>query len=75
VVTPAARRDAVAQVRTLLEVSERRACAMIAVDRSLIRYSGKRPDDEVLRARLRELADQRRRFGYPLADRRMEHSP
>ena len=37
---------------------------MIAVDRSLIRYSSKRPDDEVLRARLRELADQRRRFGY-----------
>lgn len=62
--TPAAKRDAVAHVRTLLEVSERRACAMIAVDRSLIRYSSKRPDDEVLRARLRELADQRRRFGY-----------
>lgn len=37
---------------------------MIAVDRSLIRYSSKRPDDEVLRARLRELANQRRRFGY-----------
>jgi len=37
---------------------------MIAVDRSSIRYSGKRPDDEVLRARLRELADRRRRFGY-----------
>lgn len=62
--TPAARRDAVVQLRANLGVSERRACAMIAVDRSSIRYRSVRPDDGVLRARLRELADQRRRFGY-----------
>lgn len=62
--TPAARRDAVGHLKALLEVSERRACAMITVDRSSIRYRSTRPDDEVLRARLRELADQRRRFGY-----------
>jgi hypothetical protein len=63
-VTPAARRDAVAHLRTSLEVSERRACAIVAVDRSTVRYRAKRPDDAALRARLRELADQRRRFGY-----------
>jgi putative transposase len=45
-------------------VSERRACAIIAADRSTIRYRTTRPDDAALRARLRELADQRRRFGY-----------
>lgn len=63
-VTPAARREAVAHLRESLEVSERRACTMIAVDRSLVRYRSRRPDDEGLRSRLRELADQRRRFGY-----------
>ena len=45
-------------------MSERRACTIIAVDRSAVRYCAKRPDDAALRARLRELADQRRRFGY-----------
>ena len=63
-VTPAARRDAVAHLRGSLEVSERRACAMIASDRSTVRYRSRRPDDGALRGRLRELADQRRRFGY-----------
>lgn len=63
-VTPAAKRNAVAHLRTSLEVSERRACAMIAADRSSIRYRSIRPDDTGLRAQLRELADQRRRFGY-----------
>ena len=63
-VTPAARREAVAHLRTSLEVSERRACAIIATDRSTVRYRAKRSDDAALRSRLRELADQRRRFGY-----------
>ena len=63
-VTPAARREAVVHLRASLEVSERRACAIIASDRSTVRYRPKRPDDAALRARLRELADQRRRFGY-----------
>jgi putative transposase len=42
-VTPAARRDAVADLRASLEVSERRACAIIAADRSTVRYRAKRP--------------------------------
>lgn len=45
-------------------MSERRACAILEADRSSVRYRSTRPDDAVLRARLRELADQRRRFGY-----------
>jgi putative transposase len=36
----------------------------MAVDRSSVRYRGRRPDDGVLRTRLRELAAARRRFGY-----------
>lgn len=45
-------------------MSERRACAILCVDRSSARYRSRRSDDAALRARLRELADQRRRFGY-----------
>jgi transposase InsO family protein len=45
-------------------MSERRACSLIAADRKMIRYRSRRPPDTELRARLRELANQRRRFGY-----------
>ena len=47
-VTPA-RREAVAHLRVSLEVSERRACTMIAADRSVGRYRSRRPDDTALR--------------------------
>jgi putative transposase len=63
-VTPAARREAVAHLIQSYEVSQRRACKTIAVDRTVIRYRSRRPDDAALRIRLRELACERRRFGY-----------
>jgi len=63
-VTPAVRREAVAHLHLVYAVSQRRACRAIDVDRSLVRYRSRRPDDGVLRARLRELATVRRRFGY-----------
>ena len=63
-VTPAARREAVAHLRLAYEVSERRACSALGADRTSIRYRSSRPDDAVVRARLRELAAIRRRFGY-----------
>jgi putative transposase len=63
-VTPAARREAVAHLRVAYEVSERRACSALGADRTSIRYRSSRPDDAVVRARLRELAAIRRRFGY-----------
>ena len=44
--------------------SQRRACRLIGIDHSVLRYRSKRPDDAPLRQRLRELAQQRRRFGY-----------
>ncbi len=61
---PAARREAVAHLRRSHGMSERRACVAIAVDRSMVRYRSRRPDDAVLRSRMRELAAERRRFGY-----------
>ena len=45
-------------------LSQRRACRLAGIDHSTLRYRSRRPDDSVLRRRLRELAQQRRRFGY-----------
>ena len=63
-VTPAARREAVAHLQDFLKVSERRACSIIGADRKSVRYRSRRGDDVDLRERLRELARERRRFGY-----------
>jgi len=63
-VGPAAKRDAVAHLRGVLEMSERRACSLVAADRKMIRYRSCQPPDTELRARLRDLANRRRRFGY-----------
>lgn len=62
--TPAARRQAVAHVCAAHDVSERRACTALSIDRSTIRYRSRRPDDTSVRHRIRELAAIRRRFGY-----------
>ena len=63
-VTPAVRRTAVAHLAETYEMSERRACRVIAADRSSVRYRRERPDDAPVRERLRALAAERRRFGY-----------
>ena len=63
-VGPAAKREAVAHLCSALEMSERRACTIVAADRTMIRYRSRRPPEAELRARLRTLANQRRRFGY-----------
>jgi len=63
-VGPAAKREAIAHLRGALEMSERRACTLIAADRTMIRYRSRRPPETELRARLRALANQRHRFGY-----------
>ncbi len=48
-------------------MSERQAFRAIGVDRSSVRYRASKPDDGVLRERLKALAQERRRFG----DRRL----
>jgi putative transposase len=63
-VAPAVRRQAVAHLREHHEVSERRACRALGVDRSVVRHVSRRGDDAAIRARLRSLAAERRRFGY-----------
>ena len=39
-------------------------CILVSADRKMIRYRSRRPADVELRTRLRDLANQRRRFGY-----------
>jgi putative transposase len=63
-VTPAAKREAVAHLRSAFEMSERRACRVTGCVRMTMRYRSRRPDDQALRERLRTLAHERRRFGY-----------
>ena len=44
--------------------SERRACRLIGVNRSAWQYESLREQDGAVRERLREIANERRRFGY-----------
>lgn len=46
--------------------SERRACSIVGADRKIVRYRSRRAPETELRGRLRELANERRRFGYRL---------
>lgn len=45
-------------------LSLRRGCGLLDMDRTSFRYCSMRPDDPDLRARMRALAAERRRFGY-----------
>jgi len=63
-VTPTVKREAVAHLKGVHEMSERRACRVIGCDRMMVRYRARRVDDPHLRERLLALARERRRFGY-----------
>jgi len=58
------KRRAVHDVMDVHGLSERRACRLASLDRSTYQYRKRGDGDAVLRQRLRELAGQRRRFGY-----------
>jgi putative transposase len=63
-VGPVVKREGVAHLQAVMGLSERRACEIVEADRTMIRYRSRRPADTELRARLRDLANERRRFGY-----------
>ena len=46
------------------QVSQRRACEVLVVDRSTIRYRSKQNDDAEHREAIKRIAKERRRFGY-----------
>lgn len=62
--TPKARREAVGYLKEAFGISQRRACKVLDIDRSSVRYRSVKPPEEALRKRIREVAAQRRRFGY-----------
>lgn len=45
-------------------MSRVRACRLVGLNRSSLSYRPRRPDDSKLRQRLRDVAAERRRFGY-----------
>ena len=46
-------------------LSQRRVCQLVALDRNTLRYQSRRSDDQGLRARMREIAETKRRYGCP----------
>jgi hypothetical protein len=52
------------KLQAVMGLSERQVCAIGDADRKMVRCRSCRPADAGLRARLRELANERRRYGY-----------
>lgn len=63
-VTPAQRRELAAWGILAYKVPERRTCAVSGVCRSTLRYMSRKPSQEPLQQRLRELAAARVHAGY-----------
>ncbi len=63
-VTPGAKREAAVHLCATHGVSQRRACEVLQVDRSSVRYQSIRRDDADLRDAMKKVAGERRRFGY-----------
>ncbi len=63
-VTADGKRDAVVHVCGQHGLSQRRACRVLSVDRSGMRYRSIPPDDSHIRAAMKTVTVQRRRFGY-----------
>ena len=63
-VTPVVRRKALARLMKTYQVSQRRACDVLQVDRSSMRYQSRRCDDTELRDAIKQVSRERRRFGY-----------
>ena len=62
--TPATRRETIHRVQERWGFSERRACRLMGIHRSVSRYRRVGSDAPELLKRLRSLAAERRRFGY-----------
>src|SRR5215469_14601503 len=61
---PVRKRAMVDEVRRVWQVSIRRACQALPVDRSTYHYRSKRSGQAVLMRRIKEIAETRVRYGY-----------
>ena len=62
-VTPVGKRKAVVHLMEVHQVSQRRVCDVLQVDRSSMRYLSCRGDDAELRDAIKRVSRERRRFG------------
>ncbi|HEU4754801.1 MAG TPA: IS3 family transposase [Armatimonadota bacterium] len=62
--TAEARRSAVRDAMSTAGLSERRACALVGIERASFRYRARRPAYREVRERLQQLAAERPRWGY-----------
>lgn len=60
----AAKREATSHAIRVCEITERRACKIISIERSSFRRKKRLKEPDGLRSRLKELAEHRRRYGY-----------
>jgi putative transposase len=66
-VSPKRKRAAVRHLQAKGLSSQRRACWLVEVSRSSLYYvPRKRPDDDALRARIKQIAEDRQYYGYRL---------
>src|SRR4029079_4710269 len=63
-VSPQAKRAAVATLMTERGFGVTRACGLLRISRSLYRYRSRRADAASLRTRIQEIAAVKRRYGY-----------
>ena len=63
-VSPQAKREAVSMLMTERDYGVTRACGLLQISRSLYRYRSRRPACATLCERIREIAEQKRRYGY-----------
>lgn len=63
-VTPAVKKEAALYITQHHQLSQRRACSLASIPTCSLRYQSRREDALALRERLKELAQERPRFGY-----------
>lgn len=61
---PALKREAVAYLQSHYAISQRRACSVVRISRSVCRYQSIRDSHDAIRLRMKELAKVRVRYGY-----------
>ena len=63
-VTPQAKRACVQVLITEHKKSERHACLLVGAHRSVVRYSSRKQDESILVCKIKEIAYEKKRFGY-----------
>ena len=72
-VVPAAKREIAVHLVQERQLSQRRACNLAGIPTCSLRYQSRRQDNVPVRGRLKELAQERPRFGYLIFPRLRGH--